>query len=280
MGHCLGTWMGFCPGIWMGLCPGIWMGFCLGLWMGFCPGIWMKFCPGTWMGVFPGTDLDMGFYPGTWMGASGWSFAIMGFCPVAITFAHAWMEHLPHAGANTHPGKTTSKCPSMHVPRQNSIHVPRQKPHWVSMCLPSMCPGKTPSMCPDKGQEPIHKHRGHTHAIPTSHPLSGIIPPPFTFALAFAWADTGANAQGHFSRFLTGIPFHIHVPAIHVPGQNPTHVPGQNPIQDRAHSHSSIVTGIVGWPDRSISAKYVCLLVATSKLYTLKTSGHMHLRLN
>ena len=73
--------------------------------MRFCPGTWMGFCPGTDldMGFCPGTDLDMGFCPGTWMGASGWGFAIMGFCPVVLSFAHTWMEHLPHAVANTHP---------------------------------------------------------------------------------------------------------------------------------------------------------------------------------
>ena len=42
-----------------------------------------------------------------------------------------------------------------------------------------------------------------------SHPLPGLAPPLFTFAWVGAW---WVNAQGHVSRFLTGIPFHMHGP--------------------------------------------------------------------
>ena len=182
MGFCPGIWMGFCPGIWMGFCPGIWMGFCPGIWMGFCPDIWMGFCLGIWMGFCPG--IWMRFCPGTWMGhRSGYGVLPdggTGILLASMCFAHTWMEHLPHAGANTHP--------DAHRDAWAKPHPCAQAKPWISM---SMCPGK-PHPCartkPHPGQEPIlilpgqlpgqnievtpMPHPLHAHFLVSPHPLS------------------------------------------------------------------------------------------------------------
>ena len=104
-----------------------------------------------------------------------------------VSMRHTWMQHLPHAGA-----QAPIQMPTIKMPWQNPI------PHWISKCLPS-CARENPHL-PDKtpSRTGVHshsaraiawaKHRGHTHmhVTPTSLPLSGITPPPFAFALAFA----------------------------------------------------------------------------------------------
>ena len=118
--------------------------------------------------------------------AHGWGFAMEGYS------LEKWQNPIRLPGQNP-----------IHVPRQNLIHVPGQTPIHV--------PGQTPIHVP--GQNPIHdrrpflfcpgaKHRGRTHATPTSQPLSGITPPPFTFAPALARAYAWANARAKAGTFL------------------------------------------------------------------------------
>ena len=129
------------------------------------------------------------------------------FCPGQSRNGRlSWMGHmdgvLPWKGI---PVKNLEKWQNpIHVPGQNPIHVPGQNPIHVPGQNLIHVPGQTPIHVP--GQNPIHdrrpflfcpgaKHRRHTHATPTSQPLSGITPPPFTFApalaRAYAWAKAG-----------------------------------------------------------------------------------------
>ena len=123
---------------------------------------WHMFCLGIWMGTWirfcPGISMGFGqgILVGIWMGVA----------------RHG--EDAPYM-----PGLNPIK-----MPRQNPIQVPRQ------------CPGKTSGMTGAHSHSArVKKIRCHTHTTPTSHPLSGITPPPFSFAQAFArtyaWAKAG-----------------------------------------------------------------------------------------
>ena len=142
------------------------------------------------------------------------------------------------------PGKTPFMCPGktpsmprqnpIHVPRQNPIHVPKQNPIHVPRqnpigypCACHPCARAKPHLCartkPHPGQEPILILPGqlpgqNIEVTPMSHPLHAhflVSPHPLSL---LPWHLPGhmpgqmpGQKPGHFSRFLTGIPFHNYV---------------------------------------------------------------------
>ena len=176
--------MGFFPGTWMGFCPGTWMaGTCLGTWMGFCMGTLMVFR----LGISMGTSSKL--------------------AKSHIQIGARAKPH-PDARAKLHPckcpGKTPSRCPGKRARAKPALALAhpdaRAKPHPGPQAMPgqNLRHDRSPfPFCPGKKKK----------VTPTPHPLSGITPPPFSFAQAFARAMRG-QMPGHFSRFLTGISFH------------------------------------------------------------------------
>ena len=84
---------GVLPGHLDGVLPGHLDGVLPGHLDGVLPG-YLRFCPGTWMGFsVPEHRSGYGVLPRHMDGGIGILLASM-------CFAHTWMEHLPHAGAN------------------------------------------------------------------------------------------------------------------------------------------------------------------------------------
>ena len=206
MGICLGTWMGFCLGTWMGFCLGTWMGFCLGTWMGFCLGTWMGFCLGTWMGFCLGISMAI------------WRSACIHVWANSSKLANPMIAK-PHPDAPIQvPGQNLIQMPGQNpiqMPGQNPIQRPRQnpiqRPGQNPIQVPRQRPGKTSGMTGAHSHSARVKkievtptpHPLHTHFLVSLHPLSllpGHLP-----------GHMPGQKLGHFSRFLTGIPFHSQV---------------------------------------------------------------------
>ena len=90
------------------------------------------------------------------------------------------------------PGQNPIQMPGQNpiqMPGQNPIQMPGQNPIQV----PRQCPGKTSGMTGAHSHSArVKSHPLHTHFLVSPHPLS-LLP---------------GQKLGHFSRFLTGIPFH------------------------------------------------------------------------
>ena len=175
----------------------------------FCPGIaWGpesghldEVLPGHLGGVLPGhldgvlpRHLD-GVLPGHLDGVLPGH--LDGILLASMCFAHTWMEHLPHAGANTHP----DAHPDAHRDAQAKLHPCAQakphpcaqaKPHPCAQAKPHACALAKPHLCarakPHPGQEPILILPGqlpgqNIEVTPMPHPNHAHHPTPFLFCL-------------------------------------------------------------------------------------------------
>ena len=217
-GNCPGRMrMGSCPGWgfvrahrWQthGFCLGTGMGFCLGTSMdGVLPGHRDGVLPGHMDGVLPGHlngNLEECMHPcvGKLIEASKSNDCkTPSRCPHPSARAKphpdarskphpdAWAKPHPDTRAKPHPDTRANPHPDVrakpHPEAQAKSHPEaRAKPHPGPQAMPgqNLRHDRSPfPFCPGK------KNRGHTHTTPTSHPLSGITPPPFSFA----WAKAG-----------------------------------------------------------------------------------------
>ena len=147
----------------------------------------------------------------------------MGFCNHGILRSGTSFDMFyPHMDGASSPcrGKHPSRCPlrclgknSIKMPGQNPIiQVPAQaKPHPCAQVKFRPCARAKPHPCartkPHPEQEPILILPGqlpgqNLEVTPMPHPLSGITPPPFAFALAFARAYARTDAWAKARTFL------------------------------------------------------------------------------
>ena len=198
-GFCLVTGMGFCLGTWMGFCLGTWMGFCLGISMA----IWRSACIHVWANSSKlANPMIAKPHPDAPIQVPGQNLIQMpGQNPI----------QMPGQNPIQIPGLNPIQIPGL-IPIQMSGQNPIQRPRQNPIQRPGQNPIQVPRQCLGKtsGMTGAHSHSARVKKIevtPTPHPLhTHFLVSPHPLSLL------PGQKPGHFSRFLTGIPFHTGLP--------------------------------------------------------------------